>query len=110
MPAIVPEKNLGAPKVKLERSGRRVRLRNLDYALEGCLSSRGREVRFSISPNVWTEVPEEVYVMLRNKFDKPSSVQVTDWNGNPDNPQRYTRQESTNSYTIEFPDEYNKER
>lgn len=97
------------PVVKVERSGRKVRLRNLEYALEGTLSSRKGDIRYSIPPNVWTEVPEDVYVMLRNKFYKPTTSTVPDWNGNPDNPQRYERKETVASYTIEFPDEYHKE-
>ena len=97
------------PTPKVERSGHRIRLRNLEYPLEGTLSSRKGDIRYSLKPNVWTEVPDDVYTMLKNKFYNAKTSTVPDWNGNPDNPQRFERKETAPSYTIEFPDEYEKE-
>jgi hypothetical protein len=105
-PAVkVPEK-VGAPTVKVDKSGGRVRLRLLDHALEGCISMRGKEIRYRLEPNKWTNVPEEVYIALRDKFYKPQEREVVDWNGDPNNPIKQTRMEVQNTeYVIEFPDE-----
>lgn len=99
---------VGAPTVKIDRSGHRIRLRNIDHALEGSISSRdlkGGEIRFRLEPNKWTEVPDEVYTMLKGKFNSPQEDTVPDWNGDPDHPQRQVRVEQSQEYTIEFPEE-----
>lgn len=106
--AAVPGKS-GAPLVKVEKSGHRIRIRNIDHALEGCLSTREGETRWRLEPNRWTEVPEQVYQMLKEKFYSTKEVTVPDWNGDVNNPQRTERVETTQEYTIEFPEEYNKE-
>ena len=98
------------PVVKVERSGHKIRLRNMEYPLEGTLSTREHgEIKYSLKPNVWTEVPDAVYQFLKSKFYNTRSSNVPDWNGNPDNPVRYERKETVSSYTIEFPEEYQKE-
>lgn len=103
--AAVPEK-VGAPTVKVDKSGHRVRLRNIDHALEGSVTSRDcQEIRFRLEPDRWTEVPDAVYSMLRDKFYKPQEFRTTSWNGDPDNPQREQRTESYQEYIIEFPEE-----
>jgi hypothetical protein len=65
-----------------------VRVRNIDYALTGSVSSRdiGKPMRFRIEPNVWTQVPDEVYDMLKSKFgnarysEAPNSLPAADGN------------------------------
>jgi len=104
----VPAKG-GAPSVKVEKSGHRIRLRNIDHALEGCVSTRQGETRFRLEPNKWTEVDDAVYSLLKEKFYAPIKTTVPDWNGDVNNPQRTERTEITQEYTIEFPDEYQKE-
>ena len=101
--AKVPVK-AGAPTVKVDKSGRRVRLRQIDHALEGCISSRSGEERFRLEPNVWTTVSEDVYTMLRDKFDQPQEFETINWNGSSTNPQREIRKESHQEYVIEFPE------
>lgn len=95
----------GAPAVVVDRSGHRVRLRNLDHALEGCISSRKGEERFRLEPDVWTTVSDDIYSMLRGKFNKPQEFESTTWNGSATNPQREVRKEKYQEYTIEFPEE-----
>ena len=103
--AKVPEK-AGAPAVKVDKSDKRVRLRDLDHALPISISSRdGKDIKFELQPNVWTRVPDEVYEMLRSKFYKPQEYKVVDWNGDLNNPQRQPRTEAYQEYIIEFPDE-----
>lgn len=99
---------VGAPAVKVDKSGGRVRLRLLDHALEGCISTRDHgEIRYRLEPNKWTHVPEEVYILLRDKFYRPKEREVTDWNGDVNNPVKQTRMEVQNDeYVIEFPDEH----
>ncbi len=97
-----------APTVKIDRSGHRIRLRNISHALEGSISSKdlkGGEIHFRLEPNKWTEVPDEVYSMLKGKFYEAQESSVPDWNGDPNNPQRQPRIETNQEYTIEFPEE-----
>ncbi len=98
----------GAPGVVVDRSGHRVRLRNISHALEGSISSKdlkGGEIHFRLEPNKWAEVPDEVYSMLKGKFYAPQESEVPDWNGDPNNPQRQRRVEQADGYVIEFPEE-----
>lgn len=106
-PAVkVPEKKVGAPTVKVDKSGHRVRLRNIDHALEGCVSSRGGEQRFRLEPNQWTVVSDDVYTMLKSKFYKPQVFESVDWNTSATDPQRTVRKEEYQEYIIEFPEEH----
>jgi hypothetical protein len=100
----VPEK-MGAPIVKVDRSRHRVRLRSIDHALEGCIAGDGPEQRFRLEPNVWTTVSDDVYSMLRDKFYKPQTMMVKDWNGDLNNPISQPRRMETQEYILEFPDE-----
>lgn len=87
----------------------KVRVRNIDYALTGSVGSKdlGKSIKFRIEPNTWTEVPDEVYEMLKSKFsnprysDAPNSLPGQDGNyyGHPGQ----TRPEQVNSqYLVEF--------
>lgn len=102
--AKVPEK-VGAPTVKVDKSGHRVRLRLLDHALEGCVSSDGGEQRFRLEPNKWTKVSDDVYTMLRDKFYKPHVQESPNWNASATNPERSVTRDEVQEYIIEFPDE-----
>lgn len=104
----VPAKKGGAPPVVVDKSGHRVRLRNIDHALPVCLSIEGKgEMRYSLEPNKWIEVPDEVYDELKRKFYKPQEFEVPDWEvrGEGESSQRARRIEGYEEYTIEFPDE-----
>ena len=101
-------KKAGAPAVVVDRSGHRVRLRNIDHALPICLSTEDKgDIRVSLEPNRWTEVPDEVYEELKRKFYKPQEFSVPDWEvrGDQDPSRRAPRKEAYEEYTIEFPDE-----
>lgn len=101
------QKKAGAPAVALDRSGHRIRLRNIDHALEGCLSSEGKEIRYRLEPNRWTEVPDEVYAELKAKFNKPQTMDVPDWEpgGEGQRSSRERRTEEIEEYVMEFSDE-----
>jgi hypothetical protein len=97
-----------ATKVVLDKEGCRVRLRNLQHALEGCLvdGTTGAEIRYTLEPNRWTKVHPAVYDMLRRKFDTAREVEVPDWDpgGEGQAPVRQYRMESQQPYIIEFQD------
>ena len=101
-------KKPGAPGVVIDRSGKRVRLRNIDHPLPWCVSTRNGEKRGQLIPNVWCEVPEEAYSMLKSKFQDAESFEVPDWSpgGEHDRPKSANRREHyRDEYVIEFPDE-----
>ena len=51
---------------------KQVRVRNIDYALTGSVDIQGRKpISYRIEPNVWTDVPDEVYDQLKAKFGNP---------------------------------------
>ena len=102
--AKVPEK-VGAPTVKIDKSGHRVRLRQIDHALEGCISTRGGEERFRLEPNQWATVSDDVYTMLRDKFYQPQIMETVNWNASATNPQRSVTRDEYQEYIIEFPEE-----
>lgn len=106
--AKVPAQKPGAPGVVVDKSGHRVRLRNIDHALPVCLSIEGKgEMRYNLEPNKWIEVPDEVYQELKRKFYKPQEFEVPDWDprGDADSSVRTPRIEGYEEYTIEFPEE-----
>jgi hypothetical protein len=80
-------------------------LRNIDHALEGCIAADSGEQRFSLQPNEWTIVSDDIYTMLKDKFYKPQPYTVTDWNGDVNKPERKTRVDEYQEYIIEFPEE-----
>ena len=97
------------PKVVLDKDGRRVRLRNLAFALEGSISgedSGGKPIfiKYKLEPNRWTNVHPLVYDMLKRKFENPVEHMVPDWNpgGDNDAPQRTPRVDSDQEYILEF--------
>ena len=92
------------PAVVVEKSGNRVRLRNIDHALEGCIVTEHGETRYRLEPNRWTSVPENVYTALRSKFAEAQEFQVPDWEpGGEDSPNRRTnRTEGYQEYIMEF--------
>lgn len=102
--AAVPVK-AGAPAVKVDHSGKRVRLRLIDHALPICVSTEKGDIRIDLEPDKWTRVPDTVYAMLRDKFYKPQETEVVDWNGNPQDPKSLRHVEKNQEYIIEFPDE-----
>lgn len=85
-----------------------VRIRNIAYALTGSIDGKGqRAITYRLEPNVWTEVPDEVFIQLKNKFgnskfsEAPNSLpeQGGVYSGIPGQ----TRAEQTNGqYLIEF--------
>ena len=99
---------MSKPRVALDKDGRRVRLRNLDYELEGSISGEedGKPffARCRIEPNRWTSVHPKVYELLKNKFDNPVEHLVPDWEPGGDNDRavRTPRVEQNQEYTIEF--------
>lgn len=101
---VEPEQKPAAPKVVLDSGRRRVRLRGANYALPCCVSlKKGGEIRVTLQPNRWTEVPEEIYQMLKSKFGHLQEREVPDYRGNQDdrNPERAFRMESPNAPIIE---------
>lgn len=102
-------KKAGAPAVVVDKSGHRVRLRNIDHALPYCISTRNGEIKGVIEPNVWTTVPDAVYEMLRGKFynTQAQAFDVPNWEpgGENDRPRPAHRKESYEEYVIEFPEE-----
>ncbi len=97
-----------AEKVVLDKSGSRVRLRNLPFALEGCISGdedgKAVEIRYRIEPNKWTNVHPLVYAQLKRKFDEPRYKEVPDWEPGGENQrsERTPRIEEQQEYIIEF--------
>jgi hypothetical protein len=93
-----------SPAVVVEKSGSRIRLRNIDHALEGCLVTEKEEIRYRLEPNRWTSVPDAVYNELKRKFADVQSFQVPDWEpGGEDSPSRRTnRTEGYQEYIMEF--------
>ena len=85
-----------------------VRVRNLPYALTGSVDAKGqRTVKYRLEPNVWTEVPEEVYTQLYSKFgnarysEAPNSLPAS--NGEYTGEPGQSRAEQVNGqYLIEF--------
>ena len=48
---------------------KQVRIRNISYALTGSISSKQqRDIKYRLEPNVWTDVPDEVFEQLKHKF------------------------------------------
>ena len=107
VPANKGQKNAGAPAVIVERSGSRIRLRNLEYAIEGCLSTETKEIRYRLEPNKWCDVPENVYQELKEKFNKPQITESTDWDPGSDGgrAERIHNKEEHQEYILEFADE-----
>ena len=106
-------KKPGAPGVVLDRSGHRVRLRNIDHALDCAIEGDKGLERVKIQPNVWTTVSDDIYAMLKGKFYQPEQFEVPDWvvGGESESAKRANRMEDYgNEYTIEFPDEAYKEK
>ena len=109
MPKKKVSANAGAPAVVVDKSGHRVRLRNIDHALPYCISTRDGEIKGEIRPNVWTEVPDAVYEMLKSKFYNAheQAFEVPDWRpgGESESAKQANRHEHYEEYTLEFPDE-----
>lgn len=99
----------GAPAVVVDKSGHRVRLRNIDHALPYCVSTQQGEIKGVIEPNRWTEVPDAVYEMLKGKFynAQDQSFEVPNWapGGDNESAKQANRREHYEEYTLEFPDE-----
>jgi len=87
---------------------KKVRIRNIDYALTGSVDIKNQKpITYRLEPNKWTDVPDEVYDQLKHKFgnarfsDAPNSLPGPD--GNYYGYSGQTRPEQTNSqYLIEF--------
>ena len=87
---------------------KQVRIRNINYALTGSVDAKDkRAITYRLEPNVWTDVPDEVFDQLKNKFgnsrfsDAPNALPGQDGNyyGYPGQ----TRSEQVNGqYLIEF--------
>ena len=87
---------------------KKVRVRNITYALTGSLDIKGKPlISYRLEPNVWTEVSEEIYDQLKQKFgnskysDAPNALPGNDGNyyGYPGQ----TRPELVNGqYLVEF--------
>ena len=86
----------------------KVRVRNITYALTGSVDCEGgRSLKYRLEPEQWTEVPDEVFTQLENKFgnarysDAPDSLPGKDnsYYGHPGQ----TRSELVNGqYLVEF--------
>ena len=64
-----------------------VKLQGIEIPLTGSLNAEGKaQVRFCIYPNKWTQVSEEVYRYLINKFDAPTETEVPDAIENENHP------------------------
>lgn len=88
------------PRVALDSQRRRVRLRGADHALPCTISGGGREISVTLQPNRWTDVPEEIYQMLKQKFGRAQrEVEVPDWDSH--RIERTPRYESTQAPIIE---------
>ena len=87
---------------------KKVRIRNIAYALTGSVDAKGqRPITYRLEPNVWTEVPDEVFNQLKGKFgnakfsEAPNSLPGQD--GNYYGHAGQVRAEQTNGqYLIEF--------
>lgn len=92
------------PAVVVEKSGSRIRLRNIDHALEGCLMNDKEEIRYRLEPNKWTTVPDAVYQELYRKFAQPQEFEVPDWEPGDEGgrSQRTNRTEGYQEYILEF--------
>lgn len=87
---------------------KQVRVRNISYALTGSIDAKGQApIKYRLEPNVWTDVPDEVYTQLYSKFgnarysDAPNALPGQDGNyyGYPGQ----TRAEQVNGqYLVEF--------
>lgn len=87
----------------------RVRVRNIDYALTGSVDSKelGKTLSFRLEPNVWTEVADELFEMLKHKFgnarysEAPASLPGPDGNyyGFPG---QQRAEQSNGQYLVEF--------
>lgn len=84
-----------------------VRVRNINYALTGSVDGKGKIIPFRLEPNVWTAVPEEVFIHLKNKYGDNRYADVP--NSLPAKGDEYTvqpgqtRPECVNSqYLVEF--------
>jgi hypothetical protein len=73
--------------VVLEKNGGMVRLRGLKWSLPVTLDIEGRgRIHVDIQPNRWTKVPDEVYAVLKQKFDAPRYTAIPDVEANEDHP------------------------
>lgn len=86
---------------------KKVRIRNIDYALTGSVDIQGKKpIMFRLEPNKWTEVPDVVYTHLKNKYGNPQTHDVPAALPSPDgNYYGYpgqTRTEQHLQYLIEF--------
>lgn len=87
--------------------GYRVRVRNIDYPLNGSLSIEGgTSIKWSLPPGQWVSVEEPVYNFLKHKFGEPRMYEVPaalpDSNGNYHMPTTATRVETHQQYLVEF--------
>ena len=85
-----------------------VRVRNIDYPLEGSLNIEKETIRFRIQPNVWTEVRPEVRDMLKLKFSSAKEYEVPaslpNEHGDYYSAPGSTRREQHLQYLVEFRD------
>lgn len=87
---------------------KKVRVRNINYALTGSVDIEGRKsIKFRIEPNIWTEVADEIYDMLKHKFGNPKYSDapnaIPEVNGNYYAHPGQTRSEQVNGqYLVEF--------
>jgi len=93
----------------METNGGKVRIRNIQYPVPIAADIEGRGlIRVVIQPNVWTELPPELYRIAKAKFEEPRYREVPD--SLPDPEGRYhgvsghTRLEDVTPYIMEFRD------
>ena len=86
-----------------------VRTRNINHPLPCSVDVKGRgPIRIEIPPNRWTSVPDEIYVMLKQKFGgEPRVHMVPDARANEDRPHApgeapIMQEEIQETYIIEF--------
>lgn len=76
VPVVAPADVMPAPKVVLDARKYRVRLRGASLPLPITIMNEKEEIRVTLQPNRWQEVPKPVYDMLKQKFGKTVEHEV----------------------------------
>ena len=96
--------------IRTERTGGQVRLRGTTMSLPVSVNIEGQgRIKKTLQPNVWTAVPEELYVFLKGRFDGPPRQSRTwDVDANERNPHKpsesatMTTEEVNQQFFLEF--------
>lgn len=89
-------------KVTVERSGGQVRLRGIKVSVPVSVDIKGKGViKVVLRPNQWTSVPDEIYELLKSKFDRPRYSEVPDVDENEKNPHAPGQQGATTTEEVD---------